>query len=182
MPSQTVTHRQRSLVATIVAVIALAACGGGDELITEATTPATTDVTANDQPTPNPDGQTPFAAVIECLRAEGLDVDEPAIGAPGGAGDPANRGSLPPDFSMPEGGFPDGSLPPDFSVPEGGFPGGTPPEGSFPRGSMPDGGPSGAGGLPGGDDPAFLAGVLGLDSNDPDVAAALENCSAELGN
>ena len=84
-----------------------------------------------------------------------------------------------------------GSLPPDFSVPEGGFPEGSPqtvpsreapllkegfPADHFPRGARPEGG------VPGGQDPvAFLAGVLGLDADDPDVVAAINACSDELG-
>lgn len=86
-------------------------------------------------------------AYTECLRDQGLDVDDLDFSAQGGPG----------------GG-------------EGVGPGGTPPDGSAPAGSMPDG----AGGGPGGNPGDRLAEILGLDPDDPTVAAALEVCGPVL--
>lgn len=89
-------------------------------------------------------------AYTECLRDEGLEVDDLDFSGQGGPG----------------GG-------------DGVGPGGTPPDGSAPSGSLPAGGDPGQG--PGGGDPGNrLAEVLGLDLDDPTVAAALEVCAPVL--
>ena len=183
MRAHILTPRPRAFAVAIVATLSLAACGGGgDDDSSAATTPDATTPSSDDQTAQAAPGQSPFTAVIECLQGQGLDVEEPDFG---GGGGPPGRGSIPPDFSVPEGGFPDGSLPdgqfPRGTPPEGGFPGGSVPEGGIPDGSRPDGGPGAGGGFPGGGDPTFLANALGLDANDPDVAAAIETCSAQFG-
>lgn len=101
-------------------------------------------------------------AFTECLRDNGVQVDDVdfGVGPGGGAGGP---GGTPPDGAQP--------LTSD-DVPAGGF--GPPPDGSAPAG--------GAGG-PGGDgfDPtARIIEQLGLDDTDPTVSAALSACQAEL--
>jgi hypothetical protein len=89
-------------------------------------------------------------AYTECLRDEGLEVDDLDFSAQGGPGGGAGVG-----------------------------PGGAPPDGSAPDGSMPDGGDPGQG--PGDGDPGNrLAEILGLDPDDPTVAAALEVCAPVL--
>lgn len=82
-------------------------------------------------------------AYTECLRDQGLEVDDLDFNAQGGPG------------------------------------GGSIPEGSMPAGSMPagDGPPDGAGN---GDPGNRLAEILGLDPEDPTVAAALEVCAPVL--
>jgi hypothetical protein len=87
-------------------------------------------------------------AYTECLRDQGLEVDDLDFSAQGGPG----------------GG-------------DGVGPGGTPPGGSAPGGSIPDG--AGEGG-PGGDPGDRLAEILGLDADDPTVAAALDVCAPVL--
>lgn len=158
-------HRVIAIAIAAFATI-LTACGGGaggsDAADSPSATTAATSGAASGNGAPA-DGANPFSGLVECLQEQGLEVTEPTGGGPGRGGSRPN-GSLPPDFSVPEGGLPpDGSLPPDFSVPEGGRP-----DGSFP----------GAGGN---QDPAFIASILGLDSSDPDVTAAIETCSDQLG-
>jgi hypothetical protein len=188
MRFKNLSARHAVAAAALAMTISLAACGGrGDDAAPAATTPATgatanTNDQANGQRNGPNGGQNPFADVIQCLRDAGLNPTEPSFG--GGNGGPPNGGSLPPGVSVPEGGFPN-----DGSIPDGGFPRGTPPGGTFPDGSVPDGsfpqgGPRNGEGFPGGGqaDPSFLAGLLGLDANDPDVTAAIDSCSAKLGN
>ena len=104
--------------------------------------------------------QDSFNAFTECLRDEGLEVDDIEFGVgPGG-------GAI--------GGGPDGATgtpPGGGSVPDGGFQGGPPP-----GGSIPDGGPGGEG-----FDPTDrLIQQLELDEDDPAVTAAVEVCQAVL--
>ena len=103
--------------------------------------------------------QDAFNAFTECLRDEGLEVDDIEFGVgPGG-------GAI--------GGGPDGGIPPGGgSVPDGGFQGGPP------GGSIPDGGPGGEG-----FDPTDrLIEQLDLDEDDPAVTAAVEVCQPALEN
>ena len=175
-------HRVIAIAIAAFATI-LTACGGGaggsDAADSPSATTAATSGAASGNGAPA-DGANPFSGLVECLQEQGLEVTEPTGGGPGRGGSRPN-GSLPPDFSVPEGGLPpDGSLPPDFSVPEGGLPpdGSLPPDFSVPEGGRPDGSFPGAGGN---QDPAFIASILGLDSSDPDVTAAIETCSDQLG-
>lgn len=88
-------------------------------------------------------------AYTECLREQGLDVDDLDFNAQGGPGGGAGVGA-------------GGSVPPDASIPAGSL-------------------PEGAGDGPGGGDPGNrLAEILGLDPDDPTVAAALEVCAPTL--
>lgn len=93
----------------------------------------------------------------DCLRDEGLDVDDVSLRGPG-------QGDGPPDGSIPAGG-------PTGSDGGGGFAGGPP-------GSLPDGadGPGGSGFDP----TARFVEQLGLDDTDPATAAALEVCTPLL--
>ncbi len=89
-------------------------------------------------------------AYTSCLRDEGLNVDDITLGPPGA------------DGATPPPGDGDGAA--------GGFAGGGPP-------------PGGQGGGPGGEgfDPTdLLIEQLGLDEDDPEVAAALETCAPVL--
>ncbi len=89
-------------------------------------------------------------AYTSCLRDEGLNVDDITLGQPGADGA--------------------GPTPGDGDGPAGGFAGGGPP-------------PGGQGGGPGGEgfDPTdLLIEQLGLDQDDPEVAAALETCAPVL--
>lgn len=151
-----------TVVVAFGATIVLAACGGDDTAQT--TSPPVAAAPSDEAAATAGGGPNPFGAIVECLRSEGLDVDEPRLDRP----------------ANPPGG---GSLPPDLSIPEGGFPGGSIPEGGFPGGSVPEGGPGG-GGFPGDgrEDPTFIAGVLGLDANDAAVAAALDACGDQFDN
>jgi hypothetical protein len=104
--------------------------------------------------------QDTFNAFTECLRDEGLEVDDiefgvgPGGGAIGDGPDGAN-----------------GTPPGGGSVPDGGFQGGPPP-----GGSIPDGGPGGEG-----FDPTDrLIQQLDLDEDDPAVTAAVEVCQPVL--
>jgi hypothetical protein len=100
--------------------------------------------------------QTAMNDFTACLRDQGLDVDDITMGGPGGGGGgPIAGGSLPPDVSLPPGGF------------DGG-PNGTPPDGAT-------GVPGGPGGE-GFDPTARLIEQLGLDDTDPAVSAALTTC------
>lgn len=161
-------------VLTITAfAMMLSACGGGDggEAVEPSATTATTPGAQSGNGGPA-GGANPFSALVECLREQGLDVTEPTAGGPGRGGFPGRAG--------PNGSLPDGSLPPDFSIPEGGFPrnGSLPPGVSIPERSRPDGSFPRAGAN---QDPAFIASILGLDTSDPDVTAAIETCSDQLG-
>jgi hypothetical protein len=104
--------------------------------------------------------QDAFNAFTECLRDEGLEVDdiEFGVGPGGGAIGDGPGGAT-------------GTPPGGGSVPDGGFQGG-PPAG----GSIPDGGPGGEG-----FDPTDrLIEQLELDEDDPAVTAAVEVCQAVL--
>jgi hypothetical protein len=92
-----------------------------------------------------------LADYTDCLRDEGLDVDDIELGGPDGDGPPA-------DGSMP--------TPADGSVPTGGFQGGPPPAG-------------GQGGA-GFDPTSRIVEQLGLDADDPAVVAALDACESIL--
>jgi hypothetical protein len=97
--------------------------------------------------------QTAFADFTACLRDEGLEVDDLTLGGPGGG-----QGGPPAGGTFPDGAGPDGSIP-------GGFQGGPP--------------PGGAGG-DGFDPTSRLVEQLGLDAEDPAVAAALDVCQPVL--
>ncbi len=106
----------------------------------------------------------------ECLRDEGLDVDdvslpEPGDGPPGGGAAPG--GGQATGDTMPAGAS-TGSGDAGFD----GGPPGSPPEGGAPG----DGGPGGEGFDP----TARIIEQLGLDDSDPEVSAAIESCSAVL--
>jgi hypothetical protein len=103
--------------------------------------------------------QDAFNAFTECLRDEGLEVDDIEFGVGPGGGAIGDR--------------PDGATgtPPDGSVPDGGFQGG-PPAG----GSIPEGGPGGEGFNP----TDRLIEQLELDEDDPAVTAAIEVCQPAL--
>lgn len=183
------TRRIGALSFAAFAVV-LTACGGGRDTesasaadVTDtpsATTPSRDESSTDDGGFPG-GGANPFRKLTECLTEQGLEVTEPSFGGPGGGnmpgGQPPDR-SVPTDFSIPEGGFPDGSfptdgsLPPDFSVPEGGFPQGGPNGGQRPEGGLPGGGRL--------QDPAQIAQSFGLDADDPEVTAAIEECTADL--
>jgi hypothetical protein len=89
-------------------------------------------------------------AYTSCLRDEGLNVDDITLGQPGA------DGATPPDG--------------DGAPPAGGFVGGSP------RAPGQDGAPGGEGFDP----TARLIEQLGLDQDDPEVAAALETCAPVL--
>lgn len=93
----------------------------------------------------------------DCLRDEGLDVDDVEMPQPGERG--------------PNG---DGNAP-TGSIPEGGFEGGPPPS-SPADGEAPGGGPNGEGFDP----TTRIIEQLGLDTDDPTVTAAIEACQPEL--
>jgi hypothetical protein len=104
--------------------------------------------------------QDAFNAFTECLRDEGLEVDDIEFGVGPGGGAIGDR----PDGAT-------GTPPGGGSVPDGGFQGG-PPAG----GSIPDGGPGGEG-----FDPTDrLIQQLELDEDDPAVTAAVEVCQPAL--
>jgi hypothetical protein len=106
--------------------------------------------------------QDAFNAFAECLRDEGLEVDDIEFGIGPGGGAIGDR----PDGAA-------GTPPGGGSVPDGGFQGG-PPAG----GSIPDGGPGGEG-----FDPTDrLIQQLELDEDDPAVTAAVEVCQPALEN
>ena len=99
--------------------------------------------------------QDALTSFTQCLRDEGIQVDDVTLGGPGGGAD----GGPPADGEAPEGG------------PGGGF-AGTPPG----DGEAPEGGPGG-----GGFDPSDrIIEQLDLDDEDPAVQAALEVCQPEL--
>ena len=107
--------------------------------------------------------QDAFNEFTECLRDEGLEVDDIEFGVgPGG-------GAI--------GGRPDGATgtpPGGGSLPDGGFQGGPP------AGSIPDGGPGGGPGGEGFNPTDRLIQQLELDEDDPAVIAAVEVCQAVL--
>lgn len=170
--------RPRTAAVALGITTVLAACGGGGEEATTQTV-AAADQTDTSDAAPT-GGQNPFTEVIDCLNAEGLQVDDSAISQPGGQGGPPGGGSPPADGSIPEDQLPGGSIPdgafPGGSIPEDGFPGGSVPDGGFPGGARPDGGFGAGEG-----DGSFLANALGLDGDDPEVAAALEACTTQSG-
>ncbi len=147
----------------VTAVIALSACGGGgDDAASAAVATDEAPTAASDAPAGSAgQGASRFAAFTACLQEQGLGVTEPTFdgqGGPGGQGGPMG------------GSAPDGSMPP-----------GTPPaEGSPPTDSMPAGGPGG--GVPGdgGEISTRIVEMMGLDPDDPTVAAAVEACSTDL--
>ena len=102
--------------------------------------------------------QDAFNAFTECLRDEGLEVDDIEFGVGPGGGAIGDG----PDGAT-------GTPPGGGSVPDGGFQGGPPP-----GGSIPEGGPGGEG-----FDPTDrLIQQLELDEDDPAVTAAVEVCQA----
>ena len=105
--------------------------------------------------------QDTFNAFTECLRDEGLEVDDIEFGVGPGGGAIGNR----PDGAT-------GTPPGGGSVPDGGFQGGPP------GGSIPDVGPGGEG-----FDPTDrMIQQLELDEDDPAVTAAVEVCQPALEN
>lgn len=204
----------------IVAALVLAACGGGSS----GTTQASSDEAAGGSTTSAPavDVNAAVTAYTECLRGNGIEVDDPAVGEDGNLVPPMPFG----DGFAPGGGQPGGSVP-DSGQPS--TPGSTPP------GSLPDidddtlasiqecttllngteyesaGGFGGGGGNFGegfaelsaclaehgieleapdtsvqpdnGGQPGPGGGALGgLDFEDPDVQAALQECGGDLPN
>jgi len=100
----------------------------------------------------------------ECLRDQGLEVDDITFGPQGDGGPGGDTGG---NGSIPIGGGATGG-----SVPEGGFDGGPP-------GSPPEGGFQGPGGE-GFDPTARIIEQLGLNADDPAVTAALDQCQSIL--
>lgn len=147
--------RAIGVAAFTAAVIGLTACGGGGG----DTAPVATDSSMTSTAPGGGDGASPFAAYTACLRDEGLDVPDVDLG-----GGPGRSGGA--DGSMPDRSFPDGSFP------DGSFPSGSSRDGSTPDGSVP-------GGF-GGDGSGRIVEMLGLDADDPAVAAALEACASAL--
>ena len=175
----TLKKRFLALPATItVTALLLVGCGGGGDGESASAAPGSTTAAASDATQGNgATRENPFSALVECLRDEGLEVEEPSFG-PGNGGDFRN-GTPPEGGSLPD--RPDGeSFPPDGSFPPGG--GSVPPGGSFPGdGSIPPGGPGGGPGAGQVQDPTFLASILGLDASDATVTAAIETCTDQLG-
>jgi hypothetical protein len=165
----------RSLGATlgVAVLLSLAACGSTSDASSSAAASETTAAaTPGSGQGRGPGGGGAFGetltAFAQCLTDAGLTVDTSALaggGGPGGGG---------PNGSAPDGSFPDGSFP-GGSFPDGSAPGGSFPDGSFPGGSMPT---DGAG--RGGDQTERIAQMLGLDPEDPTVAAALTQCAPVL--
>ncbi len=214
----------------VTALITLAACGGGggsgsnDGVASLGTLASDDSAPASTTPADNEEA---FLAYAQCLRDQGLDVDDPTFDADGNI----NGGFFGPDSGFDPGsdefqtaqdacgsliegvtfgraggaGFDTEAIQEaaldfteclrdqglevddlDFSLQgpgggPGGAAGGPPADGSIPTGSIPDGGdpPEGAG--PGNGDPNDrLVDALGLDPDDPAVAAAVDTCGDVL--
>jgi len=211
----------------LTALITLAACGGGEgdassDQVASLGTLAPADA-ATETTTPA-DNEEAILAYTQCLRDQGLTVEDPTFDADGSISggffgpdsglDPGSAefqaaqeacGSLIEGITLGRGGgegfdteaMQEASLAfteclrdeglvvddLDFSLqgPGGGAAGGPPGDGSLPTGSIPEGaGPGGGAGQGAGDPNNRLIQALGLDPEDPAVAAAVEVCGDVL--
>ena len=223
-------HRAPLRMATgalgLSALISISACGGGDgdasgDQVASLGTLAPADA-ATGSTTPA-DNEEAFLAYAQCLRDEGLDVDDPTfdadgdisggffgpdsglepgseefqnaqdacgsliegvtLGGPGGEGfdtEAIQEASLGFTECLRDEGLVVDDL--DFSLQgPGGGQGGPPGDGSLPTGSFPEGAQPGPGGGQGAGDPSNrLAEAMGLDPDDPAVAAAVDVCGDVL--